>query len=158
MSEDLNDDLPDLSDDTKPATPPADDRDARARLAALERRQAIDDIRTTIGVDPQIAEQIHKIASDSHLTAHEAAAVLLERNPEAFGDRIAFGSAAFGSLTPRSFGREAKADDATKRRAFIAGLRGRDERLRGAYLDNLAGAHLAQAMGWEHKLLPIPEQ
>lgn len=155
MTNEELDDLPHDDTNTAPTAPKNDD--AAQRIAAMERRLAIDDVRTTIGCDPTTAAEIHKIATESRLTPHEAAAVLMERKPETFGDSIAYGTATFGSLTPRAFGRQPKADDATRRKQYVDSLRGKNEALRNAYLDNQAGAHLAQAMGWEHKLLPIPD-
>jgi len=147
----------DLDDNDLPP-PPAVQSDATAqRLAAVEAQLELASIKATIGVDDAAAEKIRGIAHASRISHQEAAAVLATRDPAAMGMRE-ISDLTYGSLTPRWHGPTPKVDDATRRKQYVASLKGQNEALRARYLDNQAGAYLAEAMGWTHALLPLPQE
>lgn len=143
MTEELDDDDPIEAEPTE------------QRLAAVERRLALDQIERDLNIPSDLAEKVYKVAKDSKLSVMEAAAVLAQRDPAAFGQAGA-ASPQFASLSPRLAAPRARPDDAKLRKAYIESLRGKDERTRDRMLENQIGGHLADALGWHHELIRLP--
>lgn len=96
------------------------------------------------------------------LTPAEAHKIAATRDPEAFKDgEVAEGAKAqFGSLTPRpgSSPEPVKEAGIKEHLAYAASLKATNNREARARGNNLAGHFLAEALGWEHKLTPVPKQ
>lgn len=111
--------------------------------------------------DVKQADAVVKLMQEKGLAAHEALSIAASRSPDIFAGLGGTNGNApqFGSLTPRpGSSPQPKPDDDQLRSAYIKSLHGKDERTRERYLDNRVGHFLAESMGWEHQLLPLPQQ
>lgn len=132
--------------------------DATARLGRVEEQLAVSAIRADFGLSDEQARKVHGIVKSSDLSSVEAFEIARKRHADLFQHTAADG-VQFGSLAPRGRGAPPqKPDDAVRRRKYVDSLRRTDAATRNRYLDNMVGGHLADALGWEHQLLPLPPQ
>ena len=143
--DDFDDDAPDTGSNNQ-------------RLDRLERRLAINEIRSQTGLDDAKAAEVYECAKGSKLDMREALAVLRQRRPADFGD-FSSGEPQFGSLTPRPGSAppiRRETDDTERRMAYAKSLRTTSKREMHALADNMIGESLAKELGWQHERLPLP--
>jgi len=110
------------------------------------------------------AEAVAKLLTElPSLTPDEALILLAKRDPQMFAvdGQVAEGQKAnFGSLTPRpgSAPEPVKEDDYEERLKVTKQLRTVNRKASVQLANNMAGKFLADALGWEHKMLPLPKQ
>lgn len=142
---------------------PLDD-DTRKIIVELQEDKRITSLVDELGLfDRAQGAKVAGILKDlPKLSPAEALTIAAARDPEAFKDRGQAGNAqaSHGSLRPRPGSQPAiqQESDHVARAKYVASLAGKDKRQHRAYADNMVGAHLAKAMGWEHQKMPIPKQ
>lgn len=141
---------------------PQGNDDLRKDIEALKTKERLRSVSDELGLgDPKQVEKVSALMDATGLNAREALAIMAQREPEAFADVGQRGGAeaSFASLAPRpGSSPQPKRDEVADRRKFVQSLKKTDRQSYNRYLDNQIGGHLADALGWEHKLLDIPKQ
>lgn len=147
---------------TTPAPKANVDEELRADIERIKTRDRIRDLERELQLgDEKQAEEVAAFLDKAPtLTAHEALAILAKRDPEKFAAPSASqGRPAHGQLVPRPGSQPEPRDesDFQERLEFTANLAAKDKRAHRKYADNMVGAMMAEAMGWDHRKLPIPK-
>lgn len=138
-----------------------DNNDTAQRIEQIERKLAITECAASLGLSEKLAVGVYDLGKKSGLTAAESLAVLRERDPSTYGDPLAGASFQHGSLRPSRSGPQPKADparDYAERLEYTQQLRKTNRREAGQLANNMAGKFLAEALGWEHEMIPIPRR
>lgn len=153
---------PASKDSAAPKGQAVDELSKQVQALAMDNR--ITNIKAELGLAKrEQAEAVAKFLIEApNLTPAEAVTLLARRDPKLFG---AEGQADegqkpnFASLTPRpGSAPEPVKDDMQQRMEYIQKARNVNSREARRMSDNIAGHFLADALGWEHQLHPLPKQ
>lgn len=132
--------------------------DTEDRLSKLETSARNRALANELGLSEEQAEEVAKFIDDApNMAPEEVLSILSKRDPKKFANEEQ-AMLQHGQLRPRQGSKpESKPEsDWQERLKFTTELAKTDKRAHRKYADNMAGKKMAEAMGWEHKSLPIP--
>lgn len=147
-----------------PAPPATEQEQISRKLQDIERRERIRDLVSELGLADQKQGQLvlDILSKNTDLAPPEALELAAKRSPDVFKERTGggFDPRIHGSLRPTPGSQpEPKKPDKQLRAEHIKKLRADGHKQQAdEYVTDIMGAAGAEALGWEYKKLPLPNQ
>jgi hypothetical protein len=148
------------SKQASPKAPPDDD--LRATVAQIAAKERVRELVGELGLfdSTQGASVAAVLAKMPDLSPVEALQIAASREPDKFKDREQGTGRPPAMLRPSPGANPPPKQDTgfKERLEYTRKIAQHDKRRHREYANNLQGKFLAEALGWEHQLLPIPKQ